>query len=214
MALPWRLKYWNGSSWVNAELRRWNGSSWVTANMYFYNGSAWELCTDRTPPTQTYTRTYNAAWTGTYRENGTLRTDSKADTYNFQGDSGASTWGNQRCMWGLPTTVRTDAAGAVARYSARVWFDNEWTWYNAGGTAVVGTHNRTSQPSTFTANRNDQVRIKFSRGQAKWTAISTNFILWAGQGSMYGFTMYINSRDVEYYGYYTKAITYEQSYEK
>lgn len=38
-----QIKFWNGSSWVNAKaINVWNGSSWVRKTGYRWTGSAWE----------------------------------------------------------------------------------------------------------------------------------------------------------------------------
>ena len=208
--LPWRLKFWNGSAFANAELRRWNGTSWVTCDMYFWDGSQWVLCTDRTPPTQTYTKTYGEAWSATYEGDNSERTGT---SYRYQGDSGSAN-GNQRSMFGMPAAANTDIDSAIQYFSARAFFTNFHTWFNAGGTISIGTHLATSKPSTWSSNRNSQFETHFDRGEAKWVTFTTTVCAWFDQFTAKGFTLFKSGNDLDYYGYYDNDMTYEQSYEK
>jgi hypothetical protein len=36
-----RLKYWNGTSWIDRPLKYWNGSSWITKSIKSWNGTSW-----------------------------------------------------------------------------------------------------------------------------------------------------------------------------
>ena len=214
-ALPWRLKHWTGSAWANAELRRFNGTSEVTVNQYFWDGASWVLCTDRTPPTSTHTVQYSAIWSKSYQGNNTGRTDSNATTNRYQGNSGQDSWGIQKSAWGLASAVQSDIAGAVAYYSARVFMTNLHTWYASGGTCRLGTHaQQSSAPANFPHNRDALVDVHFNKAQAQWVNLNTNWCAWAAEGSFYGHTIYANTSDVTYYGYYSTSITHEQSYEK
>lgn len=213
MTLPWRLMRWTGSAWANAELRKWNGTAWATVNMYRWDGSAWALLTDRTPPTQTYTEQYGTLWSRTFEGDDSQRDDGTANRY--QGQSAADSWGIQKCMWGLSSTVHSDIDGAVDYYSSRVFLRNSHWWYNAGGTASLGTHTRqTSAPSTFSSNRNGQSNPHFDYGENRWVTLNTNWCSWADAGTFYGHTLYKNSTSLDYYGYFEQSITHEQSFEK
>lgn len=214
MPLPWRLKRWDGAQWVDAECRRWNGSSWVVTNMYFWDGANWVLCTDRTPPTQTYTRTYNNVWAQTYRENNSKRTDSDGETKNYQGRYD-SLWGNQRSMWGFSSTIRTNIQGAVAFYSNTCTFKNLHTYYNAGMTVVIGTHAvPNSEAGSYSENRYGIYSSSWSRGEQRTISFGPGLGQWTADGTFYGFTLRTTNNSVQYYGYFTNSITLVQSYEK
>src|SRR5688572_16623217 len=120
MTLPWRLMYWNGSAWTNAEQRRWDGSAWVTNNSYYWNGSSWVLLTDRTPPTQIYNEQYFTIWHSSYRGNNNIRVDSDGQTYNFQGNANDGLYGRQKSMWGYGDDPFDDLQGSVAYLSIQV----------------------------------------------------------------------------------------------
>lgn len=213
--LPWRLMKWNGSAWDNSELRKWNGSSWVTADAYFWNGSSWVLCTDRTPPTSTYTIPYVNTWHGSYADGGSYeRNDGQENTRNFQGNSGADSWDIQCSTWGFDTAIHTDIDGAVAYYYARVYLDNTHAWFGSGATAVIGTTASTANPGILNANRTGLLAVAFSYGEEKWVNLGTSFCSYADDGSFYGLCLYVNSNDLVYYGYWTTTAVYEHSYEK
>lgn len=217
MTLPWRVKTWNGSAWIDAEVRTWNGSSWVAVDGYFWDGSSWVLLTDRTPPIQFYTTQWATHYGASYTGSGSRRTDSNGLANNYQGYN-TSTWGTQRSMWGYDVNMQASLAGIVAVDSCFIFLDNTFTYYNAGGTAVFGGHefhsgsNNGIPPTTFTSNRNFIHFIHFDKGEAKWTQVSNDWTLWAADGSLQGLTLWANSTDSEYYGYYTKTSQIQHRY--
>lgn len=217
MTLPWKVKYWNGTTWQNSEQRRWDGSNWQASNAYYFDGSQWVLMTDRTPPTQTYTQTYNSLWGGSYKSDNSRRTDSNGLAHNYQGNS-SNGMGSQRCMWGYGTQQASDVAGAVAYYWSQVYMVNMHTYYAAGGTADLGIHNQGggSVPGTYSETGFDFVVTHFDRGQSKWVDTGTTHIANIASGAARGFTLRApgSSSDVEYYGYYANYGTFQMSYEK
>lgn len=215
MPLPWRVKVYNGSSFVDAELKTWNGSAWVTTNGYFWNGTSWVLMTDRSPDTQIYTLQYSPIWAGSYQGNNSLRNDTNGNTYNYQGDAGNS-WGIQRCMWGYGTQPNDDAQGTVSEIGCRVLFSNVHTWYNDGTQAIIGTHGVSggSRPSSYSENNFDLHNYHYSRGETVWAPITTNYIGALENNTIFGFTMRAPDSDLRYYSYWTKDPTFEMTIEK
>jgi|SRR6185369_568553 len=216
MTLAWRVKHWDGSAWVNSDVRRWDGAEWAAANSYYWDGSQWALQTDRTPPTSTHTTDYAQVWRGTYGSDNNRRTDSNGASHNYQGDSGSSSYGNQRSMWSLGLGPFSDLQGAVAFYDSLVYVTNQWTYYNSGGTAVFGTNpiNSGGAPSTFSERDSNVIQVHFERYQAKWIGLGTSLMGLFQAGLIFGFTLHASSNDVTFYGYYATTITYRQVYEK
>jgi len=85
-------------------------------------------------------------------------------------------------------------------------FQNLHTYYNAGGTMGLGTHqlNSSSPPGTFQYNRYRVHDIHFDKGQTKSFSVSNDFGWWAVDGTFRGPVIFFNSSDPEYYGYYAK----------
>jgi hypothetical protein len=113
--------------------------------------------TGSTPPTnppQNYVTNYNATWSGSYNAAGNYGTFSGA-TKVYQGDNNEGGT-NRKGMIGFNwSQIQTDLTGATITSCKITLYSQHW-WYNAGGTAVLGTHNVTnaSAPSTFSGTTN------------------------------------------------------------
>ncbi len=109
-----------------------------------------------TVPVQTYTKTYTATWSGTYAENNTYTSFYGNDVNQGRYDS---TWGNQRGLIGFnAATIQSDLAGATIK-SIKVTLNAKHWYYNSGGTALIGAHDYTSRPSTWSDSRVDQSQV-------------------------------------------------------
>lgn len=208
--LPWRLKYYNGAGFVDAELRRWNGSSWVTCNMYYWDGASWVLCTDRTPPTETHNDQFNNTGSNTYKDNNTA--SGLPNRYQGYYDG---VWGIQKCMYTFNyAAIDTALSGRVATYSCQIYLDNEHWWYGSGGTAVYGTSTATSPPATFNYNRYDFYNSHYDRDEASWRTVTNDLATWFAAQTARAITLYAASYDAIYYGYFTTFASLFFSYEK
>lgn len=97
-----------------------------------------------TAPRQTLTKRYPATWSGTYNGS-TLDT-----SYGNEMKQGVYK-GNWRGLVGFDSTqMMADLAGATIESCYAYLYANKW-WRDSGGTAVVGTHNLTARPTTFSA---------------------------------------------------------------
>lgn len=151
------------------------------------------------PAVTTYTRTYSATWYQTYTESGGQRTDTTANQGRLD-----SQYGNQRSLIGFDyATIRSDLAGSTISKITLTAYAEHW-WYNSGGTAVIGTHNYTSKPSSWSDSRVNQDRQTSANWprSAKRTVTLSNTI---GNEFRDGGTTGIafgpgNSTDVIYYG--------------
>lgn len=105
--------------------------------------------TPAAPGLTTYTKSYAATWSRSFNYNGSNEYDSWHGSTAYQGQLSA---GNQKAMIGFNySQIQSDLAGSTAvQASIRLSFAH-W-YYNSGGTAVLGTHNASSAPSSFSGS--------------------------------------------------------------
>ncbi|WP_274029443.1 fibronectin type III domain-containing protein [Streptomyces sp. MMBL 11-1] len=109
-----------------------------------------------TVPVQTYTKSYQATWSGSY-DSGNAYISYWGNSAN-QGDAPPASYGNQRGLIGFNSaSMVSDLAGATIKNVTVTLYANHW-YYNAGGTARIGTHNYTSRPTTWADARVNQNR--------------------------------------------------------
>ena len=168
------LFYYNGTDWVNADwIYVYDGSAWAHYRPYHWDENEWaptESLADvntgttrltytvaaPTPLTQTYTatKTFSAVWSSTYYGNNDKRTD---NTSLYQGYSSyASSNGNMKSLVGF--TVSGIPAGATCT-SAKLTLNAEHWYNNSGGTAIIGTHNKTTEPASFSSTGTNDNRL-------------------------------------------------------
>ncbi|TQE33073.1 hypothetical protein [Streptomyces ipomoeae] len=122
------------------------------------------------PPVRTYTKTYNAAWSGSYAN--------RSGYNSYYGNSClqgyySSNNGIQASLIGFPAALTTDLAGAVIR-KAEIYLYFEH-WYNAsGGTAVIRAHSHASRPAKFSSD-SESKSVTWQRNQGKWVDITSVF---------------------------------------
>lgn len=124
-----------------------------------------------TTPVQTYVKTYSANWSDSYQADG----DKRGITQCYQGYY-SSTNGNQYSLIGFPySTIQADLANATIT-KVEVYLNNNHWYNNSGGTAVIGTHNYASEPTTASLSNvnSDITRASFTYGQAKWVTVSNS----------------------------------------
>lgn len=112
-------------------------------------------------PKVTYTKTYAATWSGTYRSNGDY-SSSHGNTM-VQGDSGADNWLNDaRSLCGFNyKQIMADTAGSTIKECYITLYASHWYW-NDGGTARIGTHNYTGKPGSWATSRVNEQRVTSS----------------------------------------------------
>lgn len=101
-------------------------------------------------PVTTYTKTYKATWSGTYDGSSDL-----VSYYNNEAHQGffSSDVGNRRSLIGFNySQIRADLSGATIKKVQFTAYASHW-YNNAGGTAVIGTHNYTSRPGGWSGSR-------------------------------------------------------------
>lgn len=120
-------------------------------------------------PIQTYTKTYAANGSASFQSDG----DNRNVPSCYQGQY-SSTNGNQFSMISFPyATIQADLAGATIT-KTELYLNNNHFFSNAGGTAIIGTHNQTSVSGNHSSSQvSDNLDTEaFTYGQAKWFTIT------------------------------------------
>lgn len=132
-----------------------------------------------TPPKSTYTKTYDATWSGAYDGSGAY--ESWHGSECFFGYL-SSTNGNQKAMIGFPyTTIQSDLSGAAVSKVEVYLYANHW-YYNAGGTMVIGYHAAgTTRPGSFSGTTNRLTSTSWPKPGGRWVNITSQIggSLWA-----------------------------------
>lgn len=127
------------------------GSALVTDTLVLNDGSGISSPNSTTP----YTTTYNGTWYQTYKGDFSQKTDTTANQGQY-----TSTDGNQRSLIGFDyAAIQSDLNGATITTCSVTLYAEHW-YLNAGGTAVIGTHDYTAKPSTWADSRVIQDRVQ------------------------------------------------------
>lgn len=124
-------------------------------------------------PVTSHTTTYTSTWSGSYNGSGGRRTD----TSNIYQGFFSSNEGNQKSLVGFNhAQIQSDLTGATVTKTEVYLYYAHW-YFNAGGTAVIGTHNlsNTSAPSTFPGSGTTANRVQSSGwtpATGKWVTVS------------------------------------------
>jgi hypothetical protein len=96
---------------------------------------------------QTYTTIYGSTWSGTYNGSGAYESYYGVDVH--QGSYDGTAANNQKGMIGFPYgTIQSDLSGATVLSCKVGLYAYHWYW-NSGGVGIIGTHNQTTRPATF-----------------------------------------------------------------
>lgn len=218
------IKKWDGSKWVGASAKSLKNGKYELSTIGYWDGTKWI----KSSQIQTVVRqvsdskTYDSTWWQSYDGNSNMRSTTSA----YQGRYGHHDtvqnivhnpiyFGRQRSLFGFNIqAIQKDLAGAEIE-SVEIYLKNQHTWYVAGGTASIVSHNFSNKPSTFNYV-NNVTREKFSKGQGKWITLPKTFGNDLKSGRVTGFGLFIQSDDPEYYGYYeTKPkirVRYKRNY--
>lgn len=153
-----------------------------------------------TAPVRTYTKTYAAAWSGSYANRGSY--NSYFGNSCYQGYY-SSTNGMQASLIGFPASLATDLSGAtIQKAEVYLYFDH---WYsNAGGKAVIKAHKFASRPATFSCDP-EAMTIDWGKNVGKWVDITSVF----DSTTWRGIALDPNNSSSTYYG---RARGYGQTY--
>lgn len=158
------------------------------------------------PPTASaptkHTKTYFATYSRTYDGDSTTTWDDSKHCYQGRYDSNR---GNTRSLVGFNYgTIETDLAGAT-KMTGKFTFKVAHSYYNSGLTAVIGSHNYTSKPSTWASSHvyENQIRRSGCVAGRTYTVNLTSWQCWAfQQGVITGMAFGPGpSTSLTYYGY-------------
>ena len=113
-------------------------------------------------PITNQTKTYTATWSRSYNASGSANSGSSA-TYCYQGDDELGDT-NRKSLIGFNfAAIEADLVGATI-ISCTLTLDYLHWWFNAGGTAIIGTHNSSasSGPGTYPSGNVNANRIQQS----------------------------------------------------
>lgn len=120
-------------------------------------------------PVQTYTKTYAANWSDSYQSDGDRRNVAECYQGYYSGTNG-----NQFSLIGFPyATIQSDLTGATVT-KTELYLNNNHFYSNSGGTAVIGTHNYSTEPATASLGSVSENldTESFTYGQAKWFTVT------------------------------------------
>jgi hypothetical protein len=153
-----------------------------------------------TPALQTYVKTYAANWSETFQSDGDGRNISEMYQGYYSGTNG-----NQYSLCGMPySTIQTDLSGATVK-KVRLYLNNNHFYNNSGGTAIVGTHTYTSEPSSASLSNVSEnlASFSFAKGEAKWVTLPNSIGTAFKGGTARGIALGPGpSTSATYYGYF------------
>lgn len=157
-----------------------------------------------TPPAS-YTKTYASTWSRSYNGSNALL-HSNGDIYQGQY---SSTNGNQRSLIGFNyATIQADLAGATIT-KVELTMKNIHFYQNSGGTAVLGTHNYTSAPSTWSDGTVNQSRTThaWTKGATQTVNLGTSYGTDLKSGAAKGIALGPgDSTSINYYSYFDGTV--------
>jgi hypothetical protein len=106
-----------------------------------------------TPVVKTYTTTYPCTWSGYYGDAGGNYELITEEAYVGQGES--PTYGDTIALFGFSSDIATDLTGATVKRATFTAYANWWS-ENSGGTAIIGWHDYTSQPTVLGGSHMDE----------------------------------------------------------
>lgn len=114
----------------------------------------------------------------------------------FEGDRG-----RQRSMVGFNHADMRSKLNGARIEKVEIYLKNKHFWYSSGK-AMIGYHNSTSMPADFQQSRYAVKSENFTQGQGRWITMSNEYGEWLRDGKAKGFTLFSNSNDLNYYGYF------------
>jgi hypothetical protein len=179
------------------------GSSEIDDTMLLNDGG---VVTAAPPPAvATYTKTYKATWSGSYDGSGSYV--SYYGTEAHQGYYSGAGNGNQRSLIGFNSSqIKSDLSGATIKSVKLTAYAEHW-YYNDGGTAVIGTHNYTGRPSSWSSghvNDNRQQSTGWPKPGKRTVTLTSGFGTDLKSGAATGIAFGPGpTTDVRYYGRFT-----------
>ena len=160
------------------------------------------------PPKQTYTKTYNIVHTYSYQgsDGGNPNLKINTDGTAYQGGNYSNTYNGRAKTWfSLPSSLSSDLSGATINW-AKMYLNNNHSWYNSGMTLSLGHDNKTSWGSTASdPSASDYIHVGFSEGQAKWFTLPSTFYTSLRNPGSNSLVAWAGTTSLSYYGYFAGA---------
>lgn len=147
-----------------------------------------------------YTTTWTATNSGSYREDGSKRTDT-ADL--VQGYNSAN--GDGKALVMFPAAMQSALAGSTVTKVEVYLYANHW-WYNSGGTARVSAHGYSSLPASKPQGTSIMDSASWPNPGGRWVTLpSSTYARWAN-GTFTGIMLGpANTTSLTYYGRFNGA---------
>jgi len=120
-------------------------------------------------PPVTTTKTWTATGTGSYRGDGSKRTDT---TDGVQGYNSAN--GDQRAAFIFPNTITSTITGSTIKKIEVYLYANHW-YYNSGGTALIKVHGLTSVPASAPTMTTAVSSANWPKPGGRWVTLPSSF---------------------------------------
>ncbi|KDN85650.1 hypothetical protein [Kitasatospora cheerisanensis] len=145
------------------------------------------------PPLITYTTTYQATWSGTYKTRSAY--NSYYGNEMLQGNYPDAGWGIEAALVGFDSNaIGNDLNGATLSKAEVYLYPTHW-YYNTGGNAALRVHGWTSRPGSFSADGETLWQWDWPPNQGRWVDISTIF-----NRNCRGIALDPNTNDLKAYG--------------
>lgn len=203
-----KIKRYSGGRWNDYnDIRRRSGGNFNQKSVVRrMTGGRWEVISE-----ERKTRVWEATWSDSYSENNIREPAYKVGEQGrmYQGRYGnpdsywyGNPWGIQRSAFGFDGSVYSELNGArIEKVELYLHINHAWYW--AGAVACIGVHNFSSRPERFNHVRYGIKEVRYnSRNEGKWITLDNSVGSWFANGSVKGFTLYKNSDDPLYYGYW------------
>jgi hypothetical protein len=154
---------------------------------------------------KTYTTTYNIPHTHSYQGsdggNSNLLIDN--DGTCFQGGDYGDTYNGRAKTWFvLPTAMAADLSGATINW-AKMYLNNNHSWYHSGMTLSLGTDNKSTWGGTASdPSGSNYIHVGFSEGQAKWFTLPSSHYATLRDPVHNSLVAWAGTNDLTYYGYF------------
>lgn len=172
-----------------------------------YNPIPYAGGTPPPPPPQNHHQQFGTTWSQTYDSNGNPFFGGTAHMYQGDPDSaGGSGHGITVSACNFDYATLSSTLSGSTNVSATLYFYCEHTYYNAGMTINVFSHNTHSgsAPGTSSGISGSVNQFTVNCTAPGWVGINVPLSLMGGivNGTITGFGLYTNSTDLQYYGYF------------
>jgi hypothetical protein len=195
-----RGRYWNGASYTYVEYPM---RSDITAPPAVPAAPA--VPTPVAAP-RTYTGTYTATWSQTYKGDGSKRTDTRGELYLVYGQAeGDGVNGQQRSLVGFDyATIAADLASSTIT-KVELWMQNVHSYWESGVQVFFGMHNVTAEPGAWPGSGSLSLRRSveqhYGKAEAKKVPLTVEFGQQLRAGTAKGIAIEAPSNVRDYYGY-------------